>query len=136
MALNAAAGKPVETVMLVYENSTPFGPGMARLLGTGLKAAGFDIIGGIGHPSPHRNFDDIVDKIEAAGPDLVIPSSYANEYALLLRTMRERQVRPTIYSVLGRGRKFLQELIRRAVAAEPRGVVPVVVEIGEAGLAG
>ncbi len=93
---------------------------MARLLGTGLKAAGFDIIGGIGHPSPHRNFDDIVDKIKAAGPDLVIPSSYAKEYALLLRTMRERQVRPTIYSVLGgngSSYKFLKEFPAAALHA-------------------
>ena len=56
----------------------------------------------IPHPTPTRDFNNVVLKIKAQNPDLVIPANYYNEYVLLARTMQQQQVRPkAIYSVLG-----------------------------------
>ncbi|MDH3740748.1 MAG: ABC transporter substrate-binding protein [Hyphomicrobiales bacterium] len=111
--LNKAAGNPVKTVAIVHENSTPFGTGIAKLMTNGLKDAGFEIIETLGHPSPNRDFSNIVLKLKAANADLVIPSNYYNEYVLLARTMQRQRVSPkAIYSVLGGAAsqyKFLKE---------------------------
>jgi branched-chain amino acid transport system substrate-binding protein len=56
----------------------------------------------ISHPTPTREFENVVLKIKAQNPDLVIPANYYNEYVLLARTMQQQRVRPKgIYSVLG-----------------------------------
>ncbi len=111
--INKAAGNPVKTVAIVHENSTPFGTGIAKLMTNGLKDAGFEIIETLGHPSPNRDFSNIVLKLKAANADLVIPSNYYNEYVLLARTMLRQRVQPkAIYSVLGGAAsqyKFLKE---------------------------
>jgi branched-chain amino acid transport system substrate-binding protein len=110
--LNDAAGKPAKTVMIVHEDSL-FGSGLAKLLNAQLPPKGFEILETIPHPTPMRDFNNVVLKIKAQNPDLVIPADYYNEYVLLARTMLEQHVRPKgIYSVLGGAAssyKFLKE---------------------------
>src|ERR1700704_3831971 len=99
--LNAQAGKAAKTVMIVHEDSA-FGSGLAKLLNTQLPERGFQILETIPHPTPTRDFNNVVLKIKAQNPDLVIPANYYNEYVLLARTMQQQRVRPKgIYSVLG-----------------------------------
>ena len=100
-AINDAAGKPAKTVIIVHEDSL-FGSGLAKLLNAQLPPKGFEILETIPHPTPTRDFNNVVLKIKAQNPDLVIPADYYNEYVLLARTMLEQHVRPKgIYSVLG-----------------------------------
>jgi branched-chain amino acid transport system substrate-binding protein len=99
--LNDQAGKPAKTVVIVHEDSA-FGSGLAKLLNTQLPERGFQILETIPHPTPTRDFNNVVLKIKAQNPDLVIPANYYNEYVLLARTMQQQRVRPKgIYSVLG-----------------------------------
>jgi branched-chain amino acid transport system substrate-binding protein len=99
--INDAAGKPAKTVMIVHEDSL-FGSGLAKLLNAQLPGKGFQVLETIPHPTPTRDFNNIVLKIKAQNPDIVIPADYYNEYVLLARTMLQQQVRPkAIYSVLG-----------------------------------
>ena len=99
--INDQAGKPAKTVIIVHEDSL-FGSGLAKLLNAQLPAKGFEILETIPHPTPTRDFANVVLKIKAQNPDLVIPANYYNEYVLLARTMQEQRVRPKgIYSVLG-----------------------------------
>jgi branched-chain amino acid transport system substrate-binding protein len=99
--INEQAGKPAKTVMIVHEDSL-FGSGVAKLLNAQLPQHGFKILETIGHPTPTRDFNNVVLKIKAQNPDLVIPANYYNEYVLLARTMQQQHVRPKgIYSVLG-----------------------------------
>jgi branched-chain amino acid transport system substrate-binding protein len=99
--INDQAGKPAKTVIIVHEDSL-FGSGLAKLLNAQLPAKGFDILETIAHPTPMRDFANVVLKIKAQNPDIVIPANYYNEYVLLARTMQEQHVRPKgIYSVLG-----------------------------------
>ena len=99
--INDAAGKPAKTVMIVHEDSL-FGSGLAKLLNAQLPDKGFQVLETIPHPTPNRDFNNIVLKIKAQNPDIVIPADYYNEYVLLARTMLQQKVRPkAIYSVLG-----------------------------------
>jgi branched-chain amino acid transport system substrate-binding protein len=99
--INEQAGNPAKTVIIVHEDSL-FGSGLAKLLNAQLPTKGFQILETIPHPTPMRDFANVVLKIKAQNPDIVIPANYYNEYVLLARTMQEQHVRPKgIYSVLG-----------------------------------
>jgi branched-chain amino acid transport system substrate-binding protein len=101
VTINDQAGKPAKTVMIVHEDSA-FGSGLAKLLNAQLPQRGFQVLETISHPTPTRDFNNVVLKIKAQNPDLVIPADYYNEYVLLARTMQQQRVRPKgIYSVLG-----------------------------------
>jgi branched-chain amino acid transport system substrate-binding protein len=101
VTINDQAGKPAKTVIIVHEDSL-FGSGLAKLLNAQLPPKGFEILETIPHPTPTRDFNNVVLKIKAQNPDLVIPANYYNEYVLLARTMLEQHARPKgIYSVLG-----------------------------------
>ncbi|MGE5336854.1 MAG: ABC transporter substrate-binding protein [Gemmatimonadota bacterium] len=99
--MNVAAGKPAKTVMIIHEESL-FGTGTANLLARELPGYGYEVKEIIKHANPTRDFNNIVLRIKAVNPDIVIPANYYNEYALLVRTMQQQKVVPkAIYSVLG-----------------------------------
>ena len=100
-ALNNGAGRPAKTVMIIHEESL-FGTGTANLLAKQLPPLGFEVKDVIKHANPTRDFNNIVLRVKAANPDIVIPANYYNEYALFVRTMKQQNVAPkAIYSVLG-----------------------------------
>ncbi len=99
--LNTAAGKPARTVMIIHEESL-FGTGTANLLARELPGYGYEVKEVIKHANPTRDFNNIVLRMKAVNPDIVIPANYYNEYALLVRTMQQQKIAPkAIYSVLG-----------------------------------
>ena len=101
VTINDLAGKPAKTVMIVHEDSA-FGSGLAKLLNDQLPGRDFQVLDTISHPTPTRDFNNVVLKIRAQAPDLVVPANYYNEYVLLARTMQQQRIRPKgIYSVLG-----------------------------------
>ena len=101
--LNAAAGNPAKSAIIVHEDSA-FGTGTAGLLAKDLPGIGIEVLEVIKHPTPTLDFNNIVLTIKAKKPDIVIPADYYNEYVLLARTMQQQKVRPkAIYSVLGGG---------------------------------
>ena len=121
--LNALARKPAKTVVIVHEESL-FGTGTANLLSQQLPGLGFEVKEVIKHANPTRDFNNIVLRIKAVNPDIVIPANYYNEYALLVRTMKQQNVVPkAIYSVLGGAAssyKFVKEF-----ADSANGVIDV-----------
>ena len=101
VSINDQVGKVAKTVVIVHEDSA-FGSGLAKLLNAQLPDRGFQVLETIPHPTPTRDFNNVVLQIKAQNPDLVIPANYYNEYVLLARTMQQQRVRPKgIYSVLG-----------------------------------
>jgi branched-chain amino acid transport system substrate-binding protein len=110
--LNTSAGKPARSVMIIHEESL-FGTGTANLLSRELPGYGYEVKEVVKHANPTRDFNNIVLRMKAVNPDIVIPANYYNEYALLVRTMQQQKVRPlAIYSVLGGAAssyKFLKE---------------------------
>ena len=115
--LNTAAGKPAKTVMIIHEESL-FGTGTAQLLARELPGYGYEVKEVIKHANPTRDFNNIVLRMKAINPDIVIPANYYNEYALLVRTMQQQKVTPkAIYSVLGGAAssyKFVKEFPQAA----------------------
>ena len=100
-ALNSGADRPAKTVMIIHEESL-FGTGTANLLAKQLPPLGFEVKDVIKHANPTRDFNNIVLRVKAANPDIIIPANYYNEYALFVRTMKQQNVTPkAIYSVLG-----------------------------------
>jgi branched-chain amino acid transport system substrate-binding protein len=110
--INDGAGKPATSVFIVHEDSA-FGSGMAKVLNAELPKLGFTILDTAAHATPTRDFTNIVLKIKAANPDLIIPANYYNEYVLFVRTLVQQRVQPkAIYSILGGGAssvKFVKE---------------------------
>lgn len=110
--VNDAAGKPAKRVMIIHEESA-FGSGMAKTLNRELPSRGFEIVSTLSHPNPTRDFTNIVLKIKAEKPDLIIPSNYYDEYVLLMRTLHQQQVRVKgVYSILGgaaNNQRFIRE---------------------------
>ena len=87
-------------MVLVHEDQL-FGSGLAKLMQSELPKRGFEILDTIAHPTPARDMSNIALRIRALNPDLVIPSSYYNEFVLLARTMQQQRIRPKgIYAVL------------------------------------
>jgi branched-chain amino acid transport system substrate-binding protein len=110
--MNKLARSPASTVMIVHEESL-FGTGTANLLQQLLPGLGYKVVEVIKHANPTRDFNNIVLRMKALAPDIVIPANYYNEYALLVRTMKQQGVQPkAIFSVLGGAAssyKFLKE---------------------------
>jgi len=115
--INDQAGKPVKTVMIVHEESA-FGTGMATQLNERLPRAGFEVMETIKHANPTRDFSNIVLRIQARRPDLIIPSNYYDEYVLFARALLQNRVQTKgIYSVLGGGAssyRFVKEFPQAA----------------------
>jgi branched-chain amino acid transport system substrate-binding protein len=99
--LNTVAGRPARTVMIVHEESL-FGTGTANLLAQQLPPLGYEVKEVVKHANPTRDFSNIALRIKAVNPDILIPANYYNEYALLVRTLKQQNIVPkAIYSVLG-----------------------------------
>ena len=99
--LNNNAGKPVKTAAIVHEDG-PFGSNMAKLLNEKLPQIGIQVVESIGHPTPQRDFTNIVLRLKAAKPDMIIPSNYINEYTLFAMALRQQRLETkAIYSILG-----------------------------------
>jgi branched-chain amino acid transport system substrate-binding protein len=99
--LNTLARKPARSVMIVHEESL-FGTGTANLLASQLPGMGYEVKEVIKHANPTRDFNNIVLRVKAVNPDILIPANYFNEYALLVRTLKQQNVAPkAIFSVLG-----------------------------------
>ncbi len=112
VSINDAAGKPARTVVLVHEDGA-FGSGMAKYLAGELPKRGFQVTDSIAHPTPTRDFTNIGLRLRAAKPDIIMPSSYLNEYTLLARSIHQHRVpMKGIFSVIGGGAsnfKFIRE---------------------------
>ncbi len=110
--INDQAGKPIKTVFIVHEESA-FGAGTAKVLNEQLPKHGFEVVETVKHANPTLDFSNIVLRIQARKPDLIIPANYYNEYVLLTRALLQQKVQTkAIYSILGGGAssyKFVKE---------------------------
>jgi branched-chain amino acid transport system substrate-binding protein len=115
--LNTGRRQARQVVMIIHEESL-FGTGTANLLARELPGYGYEVKEVIKHANPTRDFNNIVLRMKAVNPDIVIPANYYNEYALLVRTMQQQKVTPkAIYSVLGGAAssyKFVKEFPQAA----------------------
>src|SRR5262249_62092608 len=64
VTINDHAGKVAKTAIIIHEDSA-FGSGLAKLLNAQLPERGFQILETIPHPTPQRDFNNVVLKIKA-----------------------------------------------------------------------
>jgi branched-chain amino acid transport system substrate-binding protein len=101
--INKKAGSPAKTAVLVHEDGE-FGTNTAKLLPPRLEAIGIKLTEAIPHATPTRDFTNVVLRIKAAKPDLVVITNYNNEYVLLARTLVQQKVDLAgIFSIAGGG---------------------------------
>ena len=110
-ALNKAAGSPAKTAVIVHEDSE-FGTNSVRLQAAMLPSIGIEVKALLPHATPTRDFTNIVLRIKAEKPDIVLISNYENEYVLLARTLVQQRVElVSTFSISGGGfnLKFAKE---------------------------
>ena len=90
-ALNKAAGSPAKTAVIVHEDSE-FGTNSVKLQAAMLPGIGIEVKALLPHATPTRDFTNIVLRIKAEKPDIVLISNYENEYVLLARTLVQQRV--------------------------------------------
>ena len=101
--VNKAAGSPAKTAVIVHEDSE-FGTSTAKLLTAKLSGIGLEVKEVLPHATPTRDFTNLVLRIKAIKPDIVIMSNYQNEYVLIARTIYQQKVDLAgMFSVLGGG---------------------------------
>ncbi|NBT68973.1 MAG: ABC transporter substrate-binding protein [Betaproteobacteria bacterium] len=109
--INKAAGGIAKTAVLVHEDSE-FGTTTAKILNAKIAAIGIEVKEDLKHATPTRDFTNLVLRIKAIKPDIVIMSNYQNEYVLMARTLHQQKVDLAgMFSVLGGGfnYKLVQE---------------------------
>ena len=110
-ALNKAAGSPAKTAVIVHEDSE-FGTNSVKLQAAMLPGIGIEVKALLPHATPTRDFTNIVLRIKAEKPDIVLISNYENEYVLLARTLVQQRVDlVSTFSISGGGfnLKFAKE---------------------------
>lgn len=110
-ALNKKAGSPAKTAVIVHEDSE-FGTNSVKLQAAKLPLIGIEVKALLPHATPTRDFTNIVLRIKAEKPDIVLISNYENEYVLLARTLVQQRVDlVSTYSISGGGfnLKFAKE---------------------------
>ena len=101
--VNKAAGGLAKTAVIVHEDSE-FGTSTAKLLSAKLSGIGLEVKEVLKHATPTRVFTNLVLRIKAIKPDIVIMSNYQNEYVLIARTIYQQKVDLAgMFSVLGGG---------------------------------
>ena len=109
-AINAKAGSPAKSAVLVHE-SGEFGTGTAKLMAGKLPSIGIEVREVIPHDNPTRNMDNIALRIRGLQPDILMMSNYGNEYTLLARTLHQQKINlVAMFSVLGGG--FSYKLVK------------------------
>jgi len=89
--------------VIVHEDSE-FGTGTAKMLAGKLSAIGIEAKENLAHATPTRDFTNLVLRIKAIKPDIVIMSNYQNEYVLIAMTLNQQKVELAgMFSVLGGG---------------------------------
>ena len=92
--INRAAGSPTKSVAIVHENTTGFGAGIAGIMTKGLKPEGIEVVDVQSHPTPNKDFRNIVLKLKEVDADVIIPSHYYGEGVLFLRTLQRQKLQP------------------------------------------
>jgi branched-chain amino acid transport system substrate-binding protein len=109
--INKASGGVAKTAVIIHEDSE-FGTSTAKMLAGKLSGIGIEAKENLGHATPTRDFTNLVLRVKAIKPDIVIMSNYQNEYVLIARTLAQQKVELAgMFSVLGGGfnYKLVQE---------------------------
>jgi len=84
-----------KSISLIYENSS-YGQGNANSMVESCKQAGLKVLTDISYDRKAIDFSSEVRKLKAANADLIGYTSYLADGLILLRTMKEQEIRPMV----------------------------------------
>ena len=93
--LNEKKGAGLKTVGLLYED-TLFGADSAKTQREFAAKYGFEVVADIQYKARATSLTTEVQKLKAANPDVLLPTSYTNDAILLHRTMKELGYKPKL----------------------------------------
>ena len=93
--VGAKTGRPVKTVALFYEDSI-FGTDSSAVQRKLAEANGIKVVADIKYRANSPSLSAEAQRLVAAKPDVIMPSSYTSDAILLLRSLAELQYKPVI----------------------------------------
>ncbi len=112
-------GKPVKSIGLIYEDSI-FGADSSNVQRDLAKKAGIKVVADIKYRANSPSLSTEAQRIKAAAPDVLMPSSYTNDAILLLRAMNEIGYKPP--AIMAQAAGFQEQDFIKASGALADGV--------------
>ncbi len=116
----AKRGVPVKRIGLLYED-TIFGKDSATAQKRFAKEAGFEIVVDVQYRRDTADYTGEIQRLKAAKPDVILPSSYANDAILILKTMKQLNYSPPI--ILAQNSGYVDANFTKAVGADADGIL-------------
>ncbi len=113
-------GHPVKSVGIIHENSV-FGSDSARIQTELAKKAGIKVVADISYQASTPSLQVEVERLRAANPDVVLPSSYTNDAILMVRTMHDVGYKPK--AILAQDAGFIDVAFLKAVGPLAEGIM-------------
>lgn len=86
-------GRPVSKVALLYEN-TLFGTDVGKFEKKYAQQHGYQVVADIAYDAKSTNLNSEIQRLKAAGPEVLLQASYTNDAILSTKTMKELDFRP------------------------------------------
>jgi branched-chain amino acid transport system substrate-binding protein len=118
--IGAKTGKPVKTIGLIYEDSI-FGADSSRVQRALAAKAGIKVVADIKYRANSPSLSTEAQRIKAAAPDVLMPSSYTNDAIMMLRAMNEIGYQPP--AIMAQAAGFQEQDFINASGALAEGVM-------------
>jgi branched-chain amino acid transport system substrate-binding protein len=119
-AIGKKTGHPVRSVAIIHENSV-FGTDSSRVQVKLAQQAGIKVAANISYQASTPSLQVEVERLRAAGADVVLPTSYTNDAILMLRTMHDVGYKPA--AILAQDAGFIDPAFLKAVGPLAEGVM-------------
>ena len=113
-------GVKLATAAIIHEN-TQFGVDSARVQEELAKEAGIEVLDRIAYRARTTSLTSEVQRLKAADPDILFPTSYAADALLLMRTMKDLDYAPRILIAQNAG--FNDATFLETVGADAEGII-------------
>jgi branched-chain amino acid transport system substrate-binding protein len=91
LAIAAAAGRKIEKIAIMYEDSA-YGVAQSRGLRRAAKDANIDVVMDQPYPLGINDAAPLIDKLRASGAQAAFPLSYLNDSLFIVRSMRQQHL--------------------------------------------
>jgi len=118
--MSKQSGQPVKSVAIIHENSV-FGTDSSRIQ-TGLAvSAGIKVLANISYQASTPSLAVEAERLKAANPDVVMPTSYTSDAILLMHAMHDAGYAPR--ALLAQDAGFIDPAFLKAVGSLAEGVM-------------
>ena len=113
-------GVKLATAAIIHED-TQFGVDSARVQEELAKEAGIEVLEKIAYRAKTTSLTSEVQRLKAAGADILFPTSYTADALLLMRTMKELDYAPRI--IIAQNAGFNDATFLKTIGADAEGII-------------